>query len=198
MVRKLISSLVIACALLGAALLSSTRTAHAADQVVNNCSNDAELRSDLYLMEGIGGGGTLTFNCGTAVITLTSGVLPTINVNTTINGGNAITLRGSGDRIFYIDRGANSVLNLQNIILESGYNGSEGGAIYNLGSLSLNGVTVRNSYAPVGGGAIWTDRPVNITNSTLHDNFRAKAVRSLPRVPAPLSPSITAYFMTTA
>lgn len=166
MFRKLVS--VLSFTFILAALILLTDPVYAADQVVNDCSNDTELRNDLTAMQA-GGGGTLTFNCGTASIPLT-GVLPLITNNATINGGGTITLSGTNSgRLFYID--ITGSLTLQNIILEKGYDGGEGGAIYNEGSLTLNGATIRNSYAPLGGGAIRTNRTVNIINSTLHDNI---------------------------
>ena len=53
-----------------------------------------QLRAKLALAQS-GGGGTITFNVGTATIALTSGVLPVIYANVTIDGGNVITLSGN-------------------------------------------------------------------------------------------------------
>src|SRR5438105_993117 len=102
---------------------------HAADQTVTNCSNDSDLRNKLTAMQGGGGGGTLTFACGTATILL-SGVLPTINTNTTINGGNTIEINGNdADRVFILSPGA--TLTLNNLTITHGHSNSDGGAIYN-------------------------------------------------------------------
>jgi predicted outer membrane repeat protein len=150
------------------ALFTSARVVLAANQVVNNCSNDDELRNDLAAMQS-SGGGLLTFNCGTAKITLDAGSqLPIITTNTTVEGGSNITLHANGSRLFVVN--ASGTLNFQHIVLEAGYNNGDGGAIYNTGSLSLNGATIRNSIASSNGGAIWTNRPVNILNSVMHDN----------------------------
>ena len=59
------------------------------------------------------GGGTVTFNCGTALINLSS--TPTIKANTTIDGGGLITLSGQNARqsSFFVS----ASLTLRNIVL---------------------------------------------------------------------------------
>ena len=112
-----------------ALMLGTTpRLTSAANQVVNNCGNDTELRADLTTMQS-SGGGTLTFNCGTATISMVT-QLPDIKTTTTIDGGGKITLSGlSATRIFALtDSG---FLTLKKITLERGYGGnSDGGAIF--------------------------------------------------------------------
>src|SRR5262245_9424436 len=112
--QRFIARFLIACALLAVLVVSpGTRPAQAADQVVNNCSNDSELLDDLAAMQG-GSGGVLTFNCGTAVISLSG--TPTISANTTIDGGGMITLSGQKARqLFVVNSGA--ALTLRNIVL---------------------------------------------------------------------------------
>lgn len=151
--------------------LLATRTApvaYAADQVVTNCSNDTELRNDLTTMES-GSGGTLTFNCGTATIELTS-QLPGINATTTIDGGGKITLSGVNSvRLFSV----NAVeFTLKNIVLEKGYGGTaDGGAINNFGRLILDHATIQNSTdSSFRGGAIYTYGQLEISHSTLYNN----------------------------
>jgi hypothetical protein len=67
-------------------LPSVASRAVASDQIVANCSNDTELRSDWNAMQSDGDSprGTLTFNCGTATIVL-SGFLAN-STNTIIFG----------------------------------------------------------------------------------------------------------------
>ena len=92
---------------LGLALFLSIRIAGGANQVVNNCSNDTELRADLTAMQS-SGGGTLTFNCGPATIVLDSaaGPLPTITTDCAVDGAGKITISGNdATYIFQINPG---------------------------------------------------------------------------------------------
>lgn len=148
-------------------LLTTAPLAYAADQVVNNCATDAELRADLTTMQSTNGG-TLTFNCQTT-ITITS-QLPAITTNTTIDGGNNVVLTGlSSVRLLEVQN--NGFLQLKNIVLESGYGGSaDGGAIYSVGRLDLDHVTIQNSYSPFNGGAIYTTGRLDVAFSTFKDN----------------------------
>ncbi len=139
---------------LGWIALAGTETAHAADQVVNNCSNDTELRNDLATMQS-SGGGMLSFNCGTATIVLTGGVLPTINSDTVVNGADKITISGNNSsRIFNVASGA--TLRLYNITLSNGYSSGDGGAIFNSGTLDVNSSRFFNNQtsSSFSGGAI--------------------------------------------
>ena len=101
------------------ALLTTAPLVYASDQVVNNCTNDVELRADLTTMQSTNGG-TLTFNCQTT-ITISS-QLPDITTNTTIDGGNKVILTGlSAVRLFEVKN--TGFLHLKNIVLERGYGG---------------------------------------------------------------------------
>jgi predicted outer membrane repeat protein len=153
---------------------TTPRSVHATNQVVNNCSNDTELRADLTTMQSTGGG-TLTFNCGTATIALTA-QLPDITTNATIDGGGKLTLSGlSAVRLFKV--GLLGTLTLKKLVLERGYGGGGtiglnlGGAISNGGRLNLDHTTIQSSYAPELGGAIFTESRVDITNSTFAHNI---------------------------
>lgn len=138
----------------------------AADQIVNNCSSDTELRGDLTAMQS-SNGGTLTFNCGanSASIVLTGGILPTITTDTTIDGGGKITLSGNnGSPLFYVSSGA--ALTLNRITITKGFNNGDGGAIRNDGSLYINSSKfLENQVSNGSGGAIVSYGTVNITNS---------------------------------
>ena len=113
---------------LGILLVTRTRLIYAADQVVNNCSNDDELRADLTAMQS-GSGGTLTFNCGTATITLDAlAALPAITKNTTIDGADKITLSGGNStRVFRVNSGG--ILTLSHITVSNGNADSDGGGV---------------------------------------------------------------------
>ncbi len=165
------ASIVVVTLVLTALTLGTTpRLASAANQVVNNCSNDTELRADLTTMQS-SGGGTLTFNCGTATISMVS-QLPDIKTTTTIDGAGKVTLSGlSATRIFALtDSG---FLTLKKITLERGYGGnSDGGAIFaSAGRLTLDTTTIQNSYTPQKGGAIYAFGVLSIVNSTFANNI---------------------------
>lgn len=145
-----------------------TPLAYAADQVVNNCATDAELRADLTTMQSTNGG-TLMFSCqGTISV---SSQLPDITTNTTIDGGNKVILDGlDAARLFKVNN--NGFLKLKNIDLEDGYGGSEdGAAIYSVGRLDLDHVTISSSYTPFNGGAIYTTGRLDAAFSTFQDNL---------------------------
>jgi hypothetical protein len=154
-------------------MLASAAVSQAADEVVGDCSTDAELRTKLASMQS-GEGGTLTFACGASIeIELTGGVLPEIFRETTIDGGGAITLNGRGsDRIFLIDFSGS--LTLQHINLTNAVVGDYGAAVANAGALVLDDVEITNcATGPLGrGGAIYTMPSSNltITNSRVFGN----------------------------
>src|SRR5205085_7768248 len=151
-------------------LLSAAPAAEAADQVVTNCSNDAELRDDLTAMQQ-SGGGTLTFSCGTSTITLSS-TLPEITESTKIDGGDKITLSGANSfRVFFI--GNAGALELDHIVLTNGSSTGDGGAIFNFGSLVLRSVVVKDSVSALSGGGLVTYGPVTIESSTFASNRAA-------------------------
>src|SRR5689334_16931891 len=134
MIRHLVSM----CALL--ALIASTK---AANQVVTDAGDNGgpnQLRAKIVAAQG-SGGGTITFNVGTATIVLAGGILPGITSNITIDGGNAITISGNNATpAFQIVAGGTLTLNNLSITHCSNAN-SDGGAIRN-GSANGNGGTL--------------------------------------------------------
>jgi Chlamydia polymorphic membrane protein (Chlamydia_PMP) repeat len=153
-------------------LFSTARAGGPVFPVVTNCTNDTELQSKVAEMES-GQGGTLTFNCGTATIAVTT-QLPTISRNTTIDGGGKITLNGNAAvRFFSVNN--TGILTLKNIVLKNGYGGSgDGGAISSTGQLTLDHVTIDHGSSPFNGGAVYTTGLVHITNSTLSNNIASR------------------------
>lgn len=135
---------------------------------VTNCGNDTELRDAISELQN-GEGGTLDFDCGTKTITLTS-QLPEITHDTLIDGGNKITLSGGNAvRLFWVKK--TGKLTLKNIIVEKGYGqNGVGGAIVNLGLLTLDHVTVQYSTTPYEGGALATYNTVIIKDSAFKQN----------------------------
>lgn len=155
------------------------RRALASDQVVSDCGDNGgpnQLRAKLNAAQS-SGGGTITFTCGVATIVLNGGMLPTITSSITIDGGNKITISGNNvSRIFIVNGGA--TLTLQNIVLTNGFvaggggTSSDGGAIYNSGTLILAHTTIQNSQtsAANSGGAIVTYGELDLINSILANN----------------------------
>lgn len=163
------------------AFLLAPRSVGADNQVVTDCSSDADLRAKLTTMQG-SGGGTLTFQCAPVLIRVTSG-LPPISTNTIIDGGNKITLDGeNGVQFFYVY--STGVLTLQNIVLTNGSSPGDGGAIYNEGWVILKHTTIQNSTAGASGGAIVTYGQLNIDDSILAYNKGANGGAVYPRFSA--------------
>ncbi|HLF25435.1 MAG TPA: choice-of-anchor Q domain-containing protein [Anaerolineae bacterium] len=132
--------------------------------------------TEAALNAALAGGGTVTFNCGgPKTITLTSP--KTITQNTVINGGDVITLTGNlNTRLFRIE--APAVVQFSNIKLDKAFsNGSDGAAISNSGALTLTHVTIQSSITDINhsGGALFTDGPALITNSTFQNNVGGSA-----------------------
>jgi hypothetical protein len=128
-------------------------------------------------------------------------------VNNTINGANGLpiiakqdnlSITGQGGDIIQRDTAApafrlldvanGGLLTLTNLTLQNGLafgssNSAEGGAIYNQGSLVLNGVTVQNNTASGGvngttgqdaaGGGIWSGGNLTLVNGTVIQGNRA-------------------------
>ena len=117
------------------------------------------------------GSGTIAFNCGGAAAILFSAAKD-IDFDVTMDGGGLITLSGgNANRLFIVEAGAN--LALQNITLANGYSSlDDGGAIYNLGSLTLVNTTIRdsNTGSDASGGAIVSYGPMNISGSRFENN----------------------------
>ena len=157
-----------------AVLLLLDASVFAADQVVtaNGDSGGAnQLRAKLAALQS-SGGGTLTFNIGTATIVLTQGPLPAITTTATIDGGGNITLNASSaSSILSVAAGAS--LTLKNLSLTNAFNSAgDGGAVRNSGSLVVESCTFTNNRAGSGfrGGAIWSSGTLTITNSEFGNN----------------------------
>ena len=143
-------------------LAQSTVTLTHAAGVITDCSNDIDFSIKLA------GDGLLTFDCGTATIPFTFTKI--IHSDTTIDGGDKITLSGESLRLFIVNPGV--TFTLRNIVLEKGYGSDDnGGAITSAGHMILDHVTMRsNRNSLFNGGAIYTTGPVDIFNSTFAHN----------------------------
>jgi predicted outer membrane repeat protein len=151
------------------AALAFAPSAGATDGVVGpgNC-NEGGFDSVLAAVDG-SGGGTITFNCGTATIAFT-GYKQIANA-VTIDGGGRITLDGvNATPLFQIFASAHATL--KGLTLERGvYNGVH--ALENFGSLTLDHATVRANVSAE--GALMNFGVATIGASTFSDNQATSA-----------------------
>jgi hypothetical protein len=146
---------------------SSPRPVHA-DAVVG--TGTASSCTEVALNAALGGGGNVTFNCGASPVTITATSPKTIGANTSIDGGNLITISGAGTtQIFLVNSGA--TLTLANMTISDGNSGSNnyGGAIYNTGTLNVTNSTFSGNSAAFT-GAISNGGTLNVSNSTFSGN----------------------------
>jgi len=98
--------------------------------------------------------------------------LPEITTEITILGnGASIARAGSADfRIFYVND--SGILHLDNVTINNGnIEGSSGGGIYNLGSVTITNSTISNNQALDSGGGIFNSGSLVISDSTIRDNY---------------------------
>ncbi|MFN8528291.1 MAG: choice-of-anchor Q domain-containing protein [Anaerolineae bacterium] len=101
--------------------------------------------TEAALDAALSGGGTVTFNCGAAAVTIPITGSKTISRSTTIDGGDLITLDGGDFMLIFYNAG--SSLTLQNITLTRG-RGIDGGAIVNDGgALTITNARILRSAA---------------------------------------------------
>src|SRR5207244_10828267 len=115
-----------------------------------------------------GGGsfdGTVTFACGgAATITVTS--TKTISADTTIDGGSVITISG-GNAVGVFSVNSGVTFTVENLTIANGHSTGSGGAIDNLGTLSVTNSTFSGNSAGAfaNAGAIATAATVTSTNT---------------------------------
>jgi predicted outer membrane repeat protein len=138
------------------------------------------------------GGGLVTFNCGPAPHTIEVSGVRDIGVNTTIDGGNRITLSAVAFHFQVIDEKKLILKNIKladgkhsitggienygivkavNVTFHKNTSTSDGGAIVNYGKLVVNKSTFTKNRATLSGGAIANlSGDAKIKNSTFKDN----------------------------
>jgi predicted outer membrane repeat protein len=164
--RRLLNPIGLAVAIGLSVLLLLSQPAGATSGTVTSCANDTQLSQLL------GGGGSITFNCGgannPATIILTSQKI--ITLPTSINGSGVITLSGGGvTRTFYVMSGAQ--LSLSNLTIYNGRTGIQnGGGIVNKGQLIVSATTFFSNSTGNLGGAIHSTGPLTITASSFVAN----------------------------
>ncbi len=154
----------------------------AADAVVSAC-DDAGFNA--ALATALAGDGTITFNCGgPATITFSSVKTITAGNTVIIDGGGTITLDGA-DATRMFDVGAGATLELRNIAVNNGNDGSDtefedlGGAIGVLGTLRIFDSSFDSNAGDTEGGAIDNEGGViEVTGSAFTGNsaYRAGAI----------------------
>jgi hypothetical protein len=125
--------------------------------------------TEAALDAALAGGGSLTFNCGTAPHTIILTSTKTIAADTTVDGGHLVTLSG-GDthQILRVNSGVN--VTLRNLTLAEGY-GDFGGGVYNdHGSVTVINSAFLGNTAFSEGGAIWGYGNFVISNTAFVGN----------------------------
>jgi len=139
-------------------------SAGASNAVVTSCT-ESGFDTALSTVDG-SGGGTITFNCGTATIAFTT--CKSIANAVTIDGGGAITFDGGNARSFFqVYASANAAL--KNLTLAHG--GNCGGAAHALeifGTLTLDHAKVQSNSS--GYSAVANYGTLNVTSSTFSSN----------------------------
>ena len=144
----------------------SVQPARAASGVVQPPCDEAAF-DDAFDAVQSSGGGTLTFNCGFKTITFS--IEKTVYSNVTIDGGDLVTLDGGVvTRLFYVNLG--STLTLDHITLNGGSSSSDGGAVFNEGTLEVQNSKFTNNYAFNLGGAIASIGTLHVTASEFANN----------------------------
>jgi predicted outer membrane repeat protein len=137
------------------------------------------LRSAFHRDVVAGGTNTITFASTLSLpstITLGNGVFDLTGGNLTIIGPGARRLSidaANNSRIFAVRTGA--TLHVADLTLtnadSTGQTPNFGGAIFALGTLTLDGMTLSHNHSPTFGGAVWNSTPtVTVANSTFTNN----------------------------
>jgi hypothetical protein len=123
--------------------------------------------TEAALDAALAGGGGIAFNCGAAGHTIVLTDFKTVTADTTIDGDDKITLSGNDAKPHFRVSGGAS-LTLSELVLVDGR--GTFGSMENLGSLTLDGVTIESSVATASGGAVSNQGDLEIIDSVLRDN----------------------------
>jgi len=118
------------------------------------------------------GGDTISFNCGAAPAAITVTSEKTIAVDTSIDGGNLITLSGGGStRVLSVNSGVTLALTELTVSTGFGIGFSLGGAVANAGTLRVANSAFSGNYAYNGGALYNNAGTLSVTNSTFSGNY---------------------------
>jgi len=145
------------------------------DDSNSNCSGMTYSGTNCELRDAIAqatAGDTITFSVnGTITVNSTSGSL-ILSKNVTIIGSGAVNLTVDGNAaitIFTVQSGV--TVSLTGITVQNGSTATDGGGIYNAGSLTIWNSVIKNNQAPNGsGGGIYNKHSITFNNSTLSNN----------------------------
>jgi hypothetical protein len=114
---------------------------------------------------------TIVFQMGGNTVTLSQGPLELSGAGSgtvTIDGGPGVTISGGGaSGVFLVDADVQAVLS--GLTISNG-SATEGGAIYNQGTLTVNGCTITANSAQFDGGGIYNSGSMTINDSTISSN----------------------------
>jgi hypothetical protein len=135
--------------------------------------------TDAAVDAALAGGGVVTFNCGSAPVTIdisTGTGTKTISSDTTIDGGGLITVSG-GNRVGAFSVNTGVTFTVQNLSIANGNAPNSGGGILNSGTLTVTNCTFSGNSAGgntvnggTGGGIFNNDGTLTVANSTFTGN----------------------------
>lgn len=173
--KKLLTTLMIT--MFAALVLSVVQPGYAADAVVGDGTPGSctEAAFDAALTTASVGGGTITFDCGPAEVTIPFTLAKIVTLgNVTIDGEDRVILNANNtDRLFFA--GGGITFTLRDITLRDGNSLVGGGAIETSGAtVILESVQLVNNYSSISGGAIYCfDGELTILDSLLENNASA-------------------------
>ncbi|MBQ3454421.1 MAG: hypothetical protein IJG25_06090, partial [Thermoguttaceae bacterium] len=133
------------------------------EDVVDASDQMTSIREAIAYAETLGGDGEVTFADGLeGTITLARGAL-TVGADSyvTIDGGGVITIDAGGQSRAFEVGVAGAALN--DLGLTGGYHARQGGAVASSGELTMNGVTVSDSYSGKYGSAVYIAPGTSLT-----------------------------------
>ncbi len=138
-----------------------------ADENDGSCvAGDCSLREAIAYSDS---GDTITFDLTyPATITLASSINFDHNLTISAPGADQLTVQGAGsNRIFTVQTAR--IVAISGLTISTGFHASQGGAIHNGGTLTLDQVVLSGNSA-TSGGAIYNNSILTTTNSTLSGN----------------------------
>ncbi len=169
--KRLVLFCLLGLSLLASAGMNPARVA-AAPLLQSGCSlpatvTTADELSDCIAAANAGSGGTITLGADIDLTTLTS-PLPQITSEITLEGAGYAIDGGNSVRVFFV--GATGSLTINQATLQNGsFDSGGGGAIANVGTLTVTNSTLTGNYAGYG-GAMVNGGTVTVANSTFSGN----------------------------